>query len=218
MKTLKKLHAKFVLVDQSFGQTHCLRVTGRNPTISIASCKRSKSCLRSSPSTVKQSCWCQREKQRLPALQTIKHHCTPQSEVCSWVVCYAIILFNYSVQKPDALPKCYSTSTHNKLIACCIQTQMHSNGQQSCFSGACVLPTLRRETVRVWLIDLKHHVIMKFGQKRKSGHIFLVENEGAGECQHMHVLRMQWKIQSDLPFTHTLEIWHTNNGKKSSNL
>lgn len=35
----------------------------------------------------------------------------------------------------------------------------------------------------------------------------------------MHVLPMQWKIQSDLPLTHTLEIWHTSKGnKKSSNL
>jgi len=44
------------------------------------------------------------------------------------------------------------------------------------------MPLDSRETVRVWLIDLKHHVIMKFGQKRKSCHIFLVETEGAGEC------------------------------------
>lgn len=36
-------------------KTHCLRVLGRNPTISMANCKRSKSCLKSSPSTVKQS-------------------------------------------------------------------------------------------------------------------------------------------------------------------
>lgn len=81
-------------------------------------------------------------------------------------------------------PKCYSTSTHNKLIACCIQNTnafKHEYHMDS-FLGACVLPTLRRETDRVRLIDLKHHVIMKFGQKRKSGHIFLVENEGAGEC------------------------------------
>ncbi len=34
---------------------------GKKPTISIASCSRSKSCFRSSPSTVKQSCWCQVE-------------------------------------------------------------------------------------------------------------------------------------------------------------
>lgn len=74
----------------------------------------------------------------------------------------------------------------------------HKCGQQSCFWG---LPAL--QTVMVWLIDLKHHVIMKFGQKSKSCHIFLVENEGPGECLHMHVLPMQWKIQSDLPFLHT---------------
>lgn len=36
--------------------THCLRVAGRNPTISMASWSLSKSCFRSSPSTVKQSC------------------------------------------------------------------------------------------------------------------------------------------------------------------
>lgn len=42
----------------SCGYSYCLRVVGRKPTISIASCSRSKSCFRSSPSTVKQSCWC----------------------------------------------------------------------------------------------------------------------------------------------------------------
>lgn len=36
--------------------THCLRVAGRKPTISMASWSLSKSCFRSSPSTVKQSC------------------------------------------------------------------------------------------------------------------------------------------------------------------
>lgn len=35
--------------------THCLRVAGRKPTISMASWSLSKSCFRSSPSTVKQS-------------------------------------------------------------------------------------------------------------------------------------------------------------------
>lgn len=136
---IKQLHAKFVLVYQRFGQTHCLRVVGRKPTISIASCKRSKSCLRSSPSTVKQSCWCQQEKKGYQHFKSIKHHFTPQSqpEVCSWVVCYAIILLNYSLesvqkaQKPYAplmFPKCCSTSIHNKLIACCVSAaRMHSN-------------------------------------------------------------------------------------------
>lgn len=46
-------------LSSSGSPPYCLRVLGRKPTISIASCSRSKSCLRSSPSTVKQSCWCQ---------------------------------------------------------------------------------------------------------------------------------------------------------------
>lgn len=48
-------------LNASHHLSYCFRVVGRKPTISIASCSRSKSCFRSSPSTVKQSCWCQVE-------------------------------------------------------------------------------------------------------------------------------------------------------------
>lgn len=67
----KKCNVRAKMLDpeglsSSGSPPYCLRVLGRKPTISIASCSRSKSCLRSSPSTVKQSCWCQvdREKRR----------------------------------------------------------------------------------------------------------------------------------------------------------
>lgn len=127
-------------------------------------------------------------KERLPALQTIKQHLAPQSqpEVCSWVVCHAIIWFNYSSEsvlkahKPDVLLIFPAPSTH-KLTACCVSAARRlSNTNVDNRDAFWELPAL--QTVRVWLIDFEHHVIMKFGQKSKSCHIFLVENEGPGEC------------------------------------
>lgn len=71
--------------------THCFRVAGRNPTISMASCRRSKSCFRSSPSTVKQSCWFQEATSHRPL------NSLPQCEVSPKVQLRVAPPFHYTL-------------------------------------------------------------------------------------------------------------------------
>lgn len=62
--------------------THCFRVAGRKPTISMASCRRSKSCFRSSPSTVKQSCWFQEATSHRPLNSSPLCEVSPKVQLC----------------------------------------------------------------------------------------------------------------------------------------
>ena len=63
--------------------THCLRVAGRKPTISMASWSLSKSCFRSSPSTVKQS-WKERKQKPGVRLTVAVMTQRPWSQKSQW--------------------------------------------------------------------------------------------------------------------------------------